>query len=193
MRAGTRSDRMLMTGATIGQAIPGFWLGTLLLLVFAVHWQVFNATFYVSPRDSLGGWLRSITLPSIALGAVGAAWLCRQTRSGLVTALQQDYIRMALAKGASQRQVVFGHALRNAGGPLLTVISLLVTTLLGASFVIERVFALPGLGSWALESIERNDPAPLLGFIMCVVVAVVVVNLMLDLGHGLLNPKVWAL
>jgi peptide/nickel transport system permease protein len=193
MRAGRRSERLAMAGATVGQAIPSFWLGTLLLLVFAVHWGVFNAVFYVSPSESVGGWLRSITLPSIALGAAGAAVICRQTRSELITALQQDYIRTALAKGASPRQVVFGHALRNAAAPLLTVVTITVSGLLSASFVIEQVFALPGLGSLAVESITRNDPAPLLGAVMCVVVVVVVANLLLDLVHGLCNPRVRAL
>jgi peptide/nickel transport system permease protein len=192
-RPGRPADRLVMAGATVGQAVPSFWLGTLLLLAFAVHWQVFNAAFYVPPSEDVSGWLQSITLPCIALGASGAAWLARQTRSELVAVLQQDYIRTALAKGASRRQVVFGHALRNAAGPLLAVLGLLVSTLLGASFVIEAVFALPGLGSLALESISRNDPAPLLGFVLCVVLVVVVVNVVLDLARCWLNPKVRAL
>jgi peptide/nickel transport system permease protein len=193
VRAGQAADRRAMAAATIGQAVPPFWLGTMLLLLFAVRWPIFNAVFYVAPGESVAGWLKSITLPSVALGAAGAAWVARQTRSEFVTVLQQDYIRAALAKGASQRQVLFGHALRNAAPPLLTVVALLVGTLLGASFVIEEVFALPGLGSWALQSIQRNDPAPLLGFVLCVVVMVVSINLVLDLAHDWLNPRVRAL
>jgi peptide/nickel transport system permease protein len=88
---------------------------------------------------------------------------------------------------------VFGHAFRNAAPPLLTVVALLVGALLSASFVIEKVFALPGLGSWALESIERNDPAPLLGFVLCAVVMVVTIDLLLDIAHDWLNPRVRAL
>jgi peptide/nickel transport system permease protein len=193
IRAGRPADRLTMVAATVGQAVPPFWLGTLLLLVFAVRWSIFNAVFYVPPSDSVTGWLKSIILPSIALGASGAAWIARQTRSELVTVLQQDYIRTALAKGASRRQVLFGHALRNAAGPLLTVVALLVSAVLSASFVIEAVFALPGLGSLALESINRNDPAPVLGFVVCVVFVVVIVDVLLDLIQGWLNPKVRAL
>jgi peptide/nickel transport system permease protein len=193
MRAGRPADRLTMVAATVGQAVPAFWLGTLLLLVFAVRWSIFNAVFYVPPSDSVAGWLKSIVLPSVALGASGAAWIARQTRSELVTVLQQDYVRTALAKGASRRQVLFGHALRNAAGPLLTVVALLVSAVLSASFVIEAVFALPGLGSLALESINRNDPAPVLGFVVCVVFVVVIFNVMLDLIQGWLNPKVRAL
>jgi peptide/nickel transport system permease protein len=193
LRAGQRADRRAIAAATIGQAVPPFWLGTLLLFVFAVRLPIFNAVFYVTPGDSVGGWLRSITLPSIALGAAGAAWIARQTRSEFVTVLQQDYIRGALARGASRRQVVLGHVFRNAAPPLLTVVALLVGALLSASFVIEKVFALPGLGSWALESIERNDPAPLLGFVLCAVVMVVTIDLLLDIAHDWLNPRVRAL
>jgi peptide/nickel transport system permease protein len=193
MHAGRRSDRLAMAGATIGQAIPSFWLAMLLLLGFAVHWQLFNAVFYVSPGESVAGWLRSITLPSIALGAAGAAWISRQTRSELITVLRQDYIRTALAKGASRQQIVFRHALKNAAAPLVAVVALLVSLLLSTSFVVERVFALPGLGSLALESINNNDPAPLLGFVMCVVLVVVIVNVVLDVVHGWLDPRVRAL
>ena len=193
MRAGRPADRLTMVAATAGQAVPAFWLGTLLLLVFAVRWSIFNAVFYVPPSDSVTGWLKSIVLPSVALGASGAAWIARQTRLELVTVLQHDYIRTALAKGASRRQVLFGHALRNAAGPLLTVVALLVSAVLSASFVVEAVFALPGLGSLALESINRNDPAPVLGFVVCVVFVVVIVDVLLDLVQGWLNPKVRAL
>jgi peptide/nickel transport system permease protein len=190
LRAGRRTDRLVTAGSTLGQAIPSFWLGTILVLVFAERWEVFNAVFYVSPGESIVGWLKSITLPSIALGATGAAWIARHTRSELVTVLEQDYIQTALAKGASRRQVLFGHAARNAAPPLLTVIAVLVSMLLGASLVIERVFALPGLGSLALEAITRNDPAPLLGFVLCAVLIVVIVNVLLDIAHALLDPRV---
>jgi peptide/nickel transport system permease protein len=193
MHAGRRRDRFVMAGATVGQAVPAFWLGTLLVLVFAVRWSIFNAVFYVPPSESVSGWLRSITLPSVALGASGAAWIARQTRSELVAVLQRDYIRAALAKGASRRRVLLDHALRNAAGPLLTVVAVLLTTVLGASFVVEKVFALPGLGSLALESINRNDPAPVLGFVVCVVFVVVVANVLLDLMQVWLDPKVRAL
>jgi peptide/nickel transport system permease protein len=192
-RARRRTDRLTMAAATLGQAVPAFWLGTLLLLVFAVRWSIFNAVFYVPPSESVTGWLKSITLPSIALGASGAAWIARQTRSELVKVLQQDYIRTALAKGASRRQVLFGHALRNAAGPLLTAVALLLSAVLGASFVIEAVFALPGLGSLAIDSIHRNDPAPVLGVVVCIAFVVVIVNLLLDVTQGWFNPKVRAL
>jgi peptide/nickel transport system permease protein len=190
LRAGRRTDRLVTAGSTLGQAIPSFWLATILLLVFAEHWKVFNAVFYVSPSESIVGWLRSITLPSIALGVTGAAWIARHTRSELVTVFEQDYIQTALAKGASRRQILFAHAARNAAPPLLAVVAVLVSTILGASLVIERVFALPGLGSLALEAISRNDPAPLLWFVLCAVLIVVVVNVLLDIAHGLLDPRV---
>jgi peptide/nickel transport system permease protein len=193
MRAGRPADRWTMAATTVGNAIPPFWLGTLLLLVFAVRWSIFNAVFYVPLTTSVTGWLRSITLPSLALGASAAAWIARQTRSELLNALQKDYVRTALAKGASRRQVLFGHALRNAAGPLLTVVALVLSAVLSASFVIEGVFALPGLGSLAVESVNRNDPAPVLGFVVCVVLVVVLVDVLLDVAQGWFDPKVRAL
>jgi peptide/nickel transport system permease protein len=192
LRAGRRTDRLVNAGATLGQAVPTFWLGTILLLVFAERWKIFNAVFYVSPGESVAGWLKSVTLPSIALGATGAAWLARHTRSELATVLDQDYVQTALAKGASRRQVLFGHAARNAAPPVLTVVAVLVSLTLGGSLVIERVFALPGLGTLALDAITRNDPAPLLGFVLCAVLIVVVVNVLLDVAHGVLDPRVRA-
>jgi peptide/nickel transport system permease protein len=192
LRAGRRADRIVMTATAIGQAIPAFWLGTLLVATFAVHWQVFDVVFYTSPSESFTGWLRSITLPCVAIGTAGAAWIARHTRTQYVAVLQEDYIRTALAKGATRRQIALGHALRNAAPPLLTLVAILLSALLSASLVVERVFALPGLGTLALESISRNDPAPLLGFVTCAVLVVVVADVVLDLAHAWLNPKVRA-
>jgi peptide/nickel transport system permease protein len=162
----------------------------MLLLLFAVRWPLFNAVFYISPSESITGWLRSITLPSIALGLTGAAWIARHTRSELLTVLQQDYIRTALAKGAPRRDVVLHHALRNAAGPLLGAVAVLLTAMVSGSLVVEKVFALPGLGGLALEAITRNDPAPLLGFVICVVAVTVLVGIVLDVAQGLLDPRV---
>jgi peptide/nickel transport system permease protein len=190
LRAGRRTDRAVMAAASLGQAIPVIWLGTLLLGVFAVHWHVFNAVFYVSPTDSILGWVRSVTLPSIALGVVAGAVLARHTRAAMRSELGADYVRAALAKGASRPQVVIHHVLRNAASSMVTVLSFLIAALLGASFVAERIFALPGLGSMAIDAVHRNDPAPVLGFVVVTVFVVVVVNLLLDLGYAWLNPRV---
>jgi peptide/nickel transport system permease protein len=192
LRVGGRLDRLMMSATAVAQGVPAIWLGTLLLSLFAVRWQLFNAVFYVAPSESVTGWLRSITLPSIALGLAPAAVLARHARASMVGVLGEEYIRAALAKGASRRQVVVHHALRNAARPLVSVIAFQAAALFGASFVVERIFALPGLGSLAIEAINRNDPAPLLGFVLAVVVAVVVVNLVLDLTYGWLDPRVRA-
>ncbi len=155
-----------------------------------MRWHVFRAVFYVSPTESVLEWLRSVTLPAIALGIAVAAAFARHTRSAMQDVLRQDYIRAAVAKGASRRQAIVHHALRNAATPLVSVLAFQITALIGAAFVVERVFAMPGLGSLAIESIERNDPAPLLGFLLVVVLAVVIVNLLLDLAYAWIDPKV---
>ncbi len=190
LRSGSGTDRAVMAVASLGQAIPVIWLGTLLLAVFAVHWHVFNAVFYVSPVESIIGWIRSVTLPSIALGIVAGAVLARHTRTAVRSELSAEYVRAALAKGASRRQAVVHHVLRNAASSMVTVLSLLIAAVLTGSFVAERIFALPGLGSMAIEAVQRNDPAPLLGFVVVTVFVVVVVNLLLDLGYAWLNPRI---
>ena len=190
LHEGRRADRVTTTISAAGQAVPALWLGTLLLALFAVRWHVFRAVFYVSPSESVLEWLRSVTLPALALGITVAATFARHTRSAMQDVLRQDYIRAAVAKGGSRRQVIVHHALRNAATPLVSVLAFQITALIGAAFVVERVFAMPGLGSLAIESIERNDPAPLLGFLLVVVLAVVIVNLLLDLAYAWIDPKV---
>jgi peptide/nickel transport system permease protein len=135
-------------------------------------------------------WFRSVTLPAVALGIAVAAAFARHTRSAMQEVLRQDYIRAAVAKGATKRQVIVHHALRNSASPLVTVMAFQITALIGAAFVVERIFAMPGLGSLAIESIERNDPAPLLGLLLVVVFAVVIMNLLLDVAYAWLDPKV---
>ena len=131
-----------------------------------------------------------MTLPAVALGIAVAAAFARHTRSAMQEVLRQDYIRAAVAKGATKRQVIVHHALRNSASPLVTVMAFQITALIGAAFVVERIFAMPGLGSLAIESIERNDPAPLLGLLLVVVFAVVIMNLLLDVAYAWLDPKV---
>ncbi len=146
LRAGRRGDRVLSGMASFGQAAPNFWIAAILALFFAVQRSWFPAVFFVGPTESIGRWLHSITLPSIALGLAGGAALARQTRSAMIGVLQLDYIRTALATGESRASVVYQHALKNAAVPLVTVLGFQLTALLGGSFAVERVFALPG---WA--------------------------------------------
>lgn len=190
LRAGRRGDRVVSGIASIGQAAPNFWIAALLALFLSVKLRWFPAVFFVGPSSSITGWLRSITLPSIALGLAGAAALARQTRSAMIGVLQLDYVRTALALGARRREVVYKHALKNAAVPLVTVLSFQLTALLGGSFAVERVFALPGIGDLAINAVLRNDGEVVVGFVVLVTLFVVLVNLVLDLSYRWLNPKV---
>ncbi len=192
LRAGRRPDRVAMGFASFGQAAPNFWVAALLALFFAVQRTWFPAVFFVGPTTSIPRWLHSITLPSIALGLAGGASLARQTRSAMIGVLQLEYVRTALALGASRRQVIFKHALKNAAVPLVTVVSFQLTALLGGAFAVERVFALGGLGSLAVGAVIKNDGTVVIGFVVLVVLFVVLVNLLLDVSYRWLNPKVQA-
>jgi len=193
LRAGRAGDRAISLLATVGQAVPGFWLGLLLILAFAVRLPWFPSVGYVAIEESPTGWLRSLVLPSVSLGLIAAAAISRQTRSSMIGVLQQEYVRTALSKGLSKRRVVVKHALKNAAVPVVTVVSFQVTTLLGGSIVIERLFAMPGLGQLAINAVLRRDPDVIQGIVVLTVVVVVLVNVLLDLSYAWLNPKVRAL
>lgn len=190
LRAGKASDRFLSLFATIGQAMPSFWLAQLLIFFVALRLGWLPATGFVGPTADLAGWLRSIILPSVSLGVIAAAAISRQTRSSMIGVLQQEYVRTALSKGLSKRRVVFKHALKNASIPVVTVMSFQVASLLGGSIVVERLFALRGLGSIAIDAVVRRDPDVIQGVVVVTVVIVVLVNLLLDVTYAWLNPKV---
>lgn len=150
-------DRLATLGATIGQAIPNFWFGILLVTLFAVTLQWFPATGFTDITVSPWQWLRSVTLPALALGLASSAAIARQVRSAMVGVLQQDYIRAARAQGLSSRRVVFKHALKNALVPVVAVLSFQITVLLGGALIVEQVFAINGLGSLAVDAVRRQD------------------------------------
>lgn len=182
-------DRLATLGATIGQAIPNFWLGLILASLFAVSLRWFPATGYVQLSDSPSEWLRSITLPSLALGLSTSAAIARQVRSAMVGVLQKDYIRAARAQGLSARRVVFKHALKNALVPVLTVLSFQITVLLGGALIVEQVFAINGIGSLAIAAVRQQDIPMIQGIVLVLVLVVMLVQLVTDILYGLINPK----
>lgn len=185
-------DRIAIVGASVGTAAPAFWLGILLVTQFAIKWKVFDATGYVRPSESLTGWLKSLVLPSVALGLAGAATLARQTRSAMIGVLGREYVRTALASGVPRRTVVLKFALKNALGPVLTVLGFQVTFLIGSSFVVEKVFAIEGMGSLTVVAVLRQDVPVIQGVVIVIAVIVLAVNLLIDLLYGWVNPKVRA-
>ena len=182
-------DRLATLGATIGQAIPNFWFGIILVAVFAVNLRWFPATGFTPISASPWDWLRSVTLPALALGLSSSAAIARQVRSAMVGVLQQDYIRAARAQGLSARRVVFKHALTNAMVPVVAVLSFQITVLLGGALIVEQVFAINGLGTLAITAVRRQDIPMIQGLVLVMVALVVIVQLATDVVYGLLNPK----
>ncbi|MDO1582639.1 ABC transporter permease [Rhizobium oryzicola] len=191
--AATRSgwiDRLIQVLSVIGFSMPNFWLGLLLIIFFALTLQVLPATGFVSPASSVTGWLASITLPAGALILSGVASAAQQVRGAVLDALRQDYVRTLWARGVSPRSIFFRHALRNAVPAALTVLSVQFIALLSGSAVIERIFAIPGLGALTVQSAVVGDIPVLMGIVTSMVAVVVVVNLFIDLLNALANPKV---
>ena len=182
-------DRFATLGATFGQAVPNFWFGLILIAIFAVNLRWFPATGFTPLTQSPWEWLRSVILPSIALGTSSSAAIARQVRSAMVGVLQQDYIRAARAQGLSTRRVIFKHALTNAMVPVVAVLSFQITVLLGGALIVEQVFAINGLGTLAIGAVRQQDIPVLQGLVLVMVGLVVAVQLVTDVIYGLLNPK----
>ena len=190
MKAGTRLDRGLIFGTTLGIAVPNFWLAMMLILVFAVNLGWFPAIGFTRLTESPWDWLRSLVLPSLALGTFVAASVARQLRGELADVMQRSYVRTAWAKGGSARLVVGKHALKNAAIPAVTVIGLQMGGLIGGTVILEQIFSIPGLGTYLLQAITSSDMPVIMGVTTMFVLVYMVMSLLVDVAYGLLNPKV---
>lgn len=187
---GGRLGRLVDVVSLLGIAIPGYWLGLVFAALFAVTVHLFPATGYVSFTHSIPGWIASLFLPVLTLGLTGSAALAKQTRSGMLDELGRDYIRMLRSRGVPERRVIFVHALRNAAGPIVTVIGLIFIGMVGGAVLIETVFVLPGLGSLIVDATRSHDIPVIQGVTLILSVMVVVVNLLVEISYAVLNPKV---
>ncbi|MFA7095074.1 MAG: nickel ABC transporter permease [Gammaproteobacteria bacterium] len=182
VRRGTAWDHAAMSYALVGAALPNFWLGPLLVLLFSV-WL---GWLPVSGREGLA----SLVLPALTLGTGMAAILARMTRSTLLEVLGEDYIRTARAKGLPERAVVLRHGLRNALLPIVTLLGLQLGALLGGAVITETIFSWPGIGQLTIEAIQRRDYPVVQGCVLFISLAYVVVNTATDLVYGWLDPRV---
>ncbi|MFJ9315540.1 ABC transporter permease [Pimelobacter simplex] len=189
-RPGTWVDRLLTTAATAGIAIPNFWLGMMLIAVFAVNLGWLPGPGGVDLADDPGNALRALVLPSIALGMVGSAEICRQVRSAMTESLGSDYMRTLRAKGLSRRAVVWRHALKNSSLPLATVVGIQVSHLVGGAVVVEAVFGLSGIGSLVVEATNQRDYVVIQAVVLLAAVIVLVTNLVVDISYRLLDPRI---
>lgn len=185
-------DYVTMIVSQFGIAIPSFWTGLLLILLFSVHlgW-VRSGGFDGWSRGIVAG-LRSLLLPALALGFFQAAVLVRATRSAVLDVLREDYVRTARAKGVAEARVIAAHALRNALIPILTVAGVQFGQLLAGSIILESVFALPGLGRLALGAISARDLPVVQGVALFVAASIVLINFAVDLAYVLLDPRIRA-
>ncbi len=176
--------------ALVGFSMPGFWLGIILIWVFALFFRWLPPSGFVPLGSSVPENVRSLILPSITLGTALAALVARQLRSGMLEVLRQDYVRTAQAKGLSQRQVVAKHALKNALISVVTVVGLQLGGLLGNTIIAETLFALPGVGRLMIDSIFSRDFFVVQGVILFLAVGYVLSNLLVDILYSFLDPRI---
>jgi peptide/nickel transport system permease protein len=190
----TRPNSKLDTVATVvaigGVAIPDFWLGILLIYVFALWLRVLPPSGYVPLSDGLWPSFRSMILPAVTLGMALNAVTMRQVRSSLIEVLQQDYIAVARSKGLAEQTVILSHAVKNAMIPVVTVIGLQIGRLFGGAVVIETIFAMAGMGRLAADSIFFRDFPMLQGVVLVMALAVLTCNLLTDLLYAYLDPRI---
>jgi len=187
---GRAIDQVFSGFAMLGASIPSFWLGLVLMQIFAVALGWFPVAGYGDPGVPLGDRLHHLVLPSIVLGVVNSALILRFTRASMLDVLGEDHIRTARAKGASEPRVVLHHALRNALIPVLTVLGLTFALLVGGAIVTETVFGLPGIGNLVVSAVLRRDYPVIQGALLVIAGLYVLINLAIDLLYLVVDPRV---
>lgn len=187
---GTITDWGVMLLALFGLSVPSFWLALNLIFLFAVRWQWFPVGGYVPFTEDLGSFLKHIFLPGLSLGLIYAAVIARMGRASMLEVLRMDYIRTARAKGLNEWGVLYGHAIKNALIPIVTVIGISAGALLGGTVVTETVFNLPGVGRLVVEGVKRRDYPVIQGGILFITCTYMVTNLLVDLLYAWINPRI---
>lgn len=190
LRHNTWVDQVLSFVALLGVSLPNFWLGLILIIVFAVQLGWLPTGGYVDPLADPAGFLRTALLPAFSLAMLQAGLLTRITRSTMLEVLSQDYVRTARAKGLSEWQVVVKHAMANAMIPIVTVLGLILSVLLSGSVIIETIFSVPGIGSLLGNAILRRDYPMIQGGLLVVAAFLMMLNLAVDLLYGYFDPRV---
>jgi peptide/nickel transport system permease protein len=183
-------DRVLTVMAISGSAVPTFFLGILLILIFSVRLRWLPSGGYIPFVEDPAAHLKAMLLPAFALGFSAAGLLARLVRSSMLDVLREDYVRTAFAKGLPEQLVIVRHALRNALIPALTVIGISIGALLGGAVVTETVFTIPGMGRLVVQSIARRDYPVIQGAIIAIAMTYVLVNLVVDLLYVYIDPRV---
>lgn len=191
-------SRFIMSGSLLGISLPGFWVGMMLVYVFAVELRLFPSSGRGETAPLFGvetslmtvnGW-HHMLLPSIALSLGTMAIILRITRAGMMEVMRQDYIKFARAKGASRRGILYGHGLRNGLIPVVTIFGLQLGDLIAFATITETIFAWPGMGKLLIDSIYRADRPVIVVYLMLVALIFVVVNFLVDLLYTLIDPRI---
>ncbi|MGO4852247.1 ABC transporter permease [Phaeovulum sp. W22_SRMD_FR3] len=190
VKRGSLFDQLVVTSTMVAASIPSFWLGLILIQVFAVKLGWFPASGYGGPDTLFLDRLGHLILPAVTLGVVNSALITRFTRAAMLDVLSDDYIRTARAKGASARKVVLKHALKNAMIPIITVIGLSIAMLIAGAIVTESVFGLPGIGNLVVSAVLRRDYPVIQGTLLVVAAIYILINFIVDLLYVLVDPRV---
>jgi len=190
IRQGTAGDDIARSFSILLLAVPSFWVGTMVVVFPSIWWgwspSVDFVPFTKDPVENI----KNLLLPGVVLGAALSAITMRMTRTMMLEVLRQDYIRTAWAKGLTEKLVIVRHALRNALIPVVTLVGLQAPLLIGGAVIIEQIFIIPGMGLLLLEAVQKRDYPIVTGVFLAVGVAVMLINLLVDLTYGLLDPKV---
>jgi peptide/nickel transport system permease protein len=189
---GGLARRVVEAASVLGMAVPNFWLGLVLVEAFAVSIRAFPASGFVSFGQDPLSWARSLVLPVVAIALSAMTVIAVQTRDSMLDVLRRDFVRVLQANGIPRRSVLYRHALRNAAIPVVTVVGITFIGLLGASVLVESVFALPGMGSELTAASAQHDIPVIQGAVLYFTLVVVAVNLVVDVTYSLLNPQVQA-
>ena len=190
LRQETIGDYVLRTASILALAIPAFWTGTLVMVFPAIWWGWSPSVRFITFSQDPWGHLVQLLIPALILGKGFSAVIMRFTRTLMLEVLRQDYIRTARAKGLSTRTIVMRHALRNALIPVVTLIGLQAPLLFSGAVIVEQIFVIPGMGLLLLEAVSSRDYPTIIGVFLILGVAVMFINLLVDLSYGWLDPKV---
>ncbi|PWB97754.1 ABC transporter permease [Homoserinimonas hongtaonis] len=182
-------SRLLEWVAVVASAVPPFWLGFLLVTWFAIQAPLFPATGYITPAHSIQGWLHSLVLPVATLVAAPMMGIAKQTKDSMQESLAKDFVAALRADGMSERRIIWRHVLRNAAIPIVTLVGVFFIAMLGGTVFAETVFSLPGLGSLVVSSAQTGDFPVIQGVVVVLCLGVVIVNFLVEIAYGWLNPK----
>ena len=190
LRVNSPSDTAIMGFSMMGLSVPNFFIGLILIFIFAVYLGWVPAGGYVGITKGIGPWLRNLLMPGFALGFANAALIARLSRSSMLEVMSSDYIRTARAKGLKERTVIWVHSFRNAVIPVITVIGIIFALLLSGTFIIEVLFRLPGVGSLVIAAVKRRDYPIVQGGLLIFSTSVLFMNLVVDLAYAWLDPRI---